>query len=85
MNARKPDVGIPNVTKLNAKALRITALSVTVLGFGQVSAAQKLSIDLADRFDDLAHPMVIGQIFARPAVVALRNVVHLRPLSGVAH
>src|SRR5271169_2417453 len=41
MNARKPDVGIPNVTKLNARALRITALSVTVLGFGQVSAAQE--------------------------------------------
>jgi hypothetical protein len=41
MKTRKPDVGIPNVTKLNARALRITALFVAVLGFGQVSAAQE--------------------------------------------
>src|SRR6202795_5020158 len=38
MNTRKPDVGI---TKLNARALRIAALFVAVLGFGQVSAAQE--------------------------------------------
>jgi hypothetical protein len=41
MNTRKPDVGIPNVAKLNARALRIAALFVAVLGFGQVSAAQE--------------------------------------------
>jgi hypothetical protein len=41
MNARKPDVGTSNVTKLNAGATRIAALCVAVLGFGQVSAAQE--------------------------------------------
>jgi hypothetical protein len=41
MNTRKPDVGIPNVAKLNARALRIAALFVAVLGFGQVSSAQE--------------------------------------------
>jgi hypothetical protein len=41
MNTRKPDVRIPNVTKLNAWALRIAALCVAVLGFGHVSAAQE--------------------------------------------
>jgi hypothetical protein len=41
MNARKPDDGTSNVTKLNAGATRIAALCVAVLGFGQVSAAQE--------------------------------------------
>jgi len=41
MNARKPDVRISDVTKLNAGALRIAALSVAVLGFANVAAAQE--------------------------------------------
>jgi hypothetical protein len=41
MNARKPDARISDVTKSNAGALCMAALSVAVLGFANVAAAQE--------------------------------------------
>jgi hypothetical protein len=41
MNARKPDASISDFMKLNARALRVAALCVAVLGFAEAAAAQE--------------------------------------------
>ena len=50
----------------------------------RLAPAQQFAVDLADRLQDLAGTVMIGQELCRLGVKLLRDVVHLRPQSRVA-
>ena len=50
----------------------------------RLAPAQQFAVDPADRLQDLAGTVMIGQELCRLGVKLLRDVVHLRPQSRVA-